>query len=86
MRVVDWSVAYVSQGPLGAELVKAKLESHGVSAVLRYEAIGRELGITVDGLGRVEVLVPEADLQTAQELLEESDDDQEVTVADSTSP
>ena len=86
MEEADWCVAYVSQGPLGAELVKAKLESHGVSAVLRYEAIGRALGITVDGLGKVEVLVGRADLQAAKELLEESDDDQDIGIGHDTGP
>jgi hypothetical protein len=63
---------FVSQGPLAAEVAKSKLESQGISALLRYQAIGRVLGLTVDGLGRVEVLVPAKDLARAQQLLAES--------------
>ncbi|MHB0856374.1 MAG: hypothetical protein ACYC5M_02245 [Anaerolineae bacterium] len=49
---------YFSQGPLGAEVALSKLQSLGIPALLRYQAIGRVLGLTVDGLGQVEVRVP----------------------------
>jgi hypothetical protein len=62
-------VVYVSQGPLGAEVA----QSHAIPAMLRYQAIGRELGLTVDGLGRVEVLVPRACRDTARQLLRETE-------------
>ncbi|MCX7706576.1 MAG: DUF2007 domain-containing protein [Anaerolineae bacterium] len=48
---------YRSQGILGAEVVKAKLEAAGIPALLKYESAGLVLGLTVDGLGQVEVLV-----------------------------
>ena len=67
----SWVVIYVSQGPLGAEVAKSKLERYGVPAVLRYEAVGRALGITVDGMGRVEVLVPADEATRAETLLSE---------------
>ncbi|MHB1295026.1 MAG: hypothetical protein ACYC4R_08500 [Anaerolineae bacterium] len=51
---------YVSQGPLGAEVALSKLTGLGIPALLRYQAIGRVLGLTVDGLGKVEVRVPVA--------------------------
>lgn len=49
---------YVSQGPLGAEAIAAKLESQGIPAACKFEAVGRVYGLTVDGLGKVEVQVP----------------------------
>ncbi|MCD6519897.1 MAG: DUF2007 domain-containing protein [Anaerolineae bacterium] len=67
-------VVYISQGPLGAEVIKSKLESCGIPAVLRYEAIGRVLGLTVDGLGQVEVLVPAAYAEEAQALIQEAEE------------
>jgi hypothetical protein len=70
----DLVVIYVSQGPLAAEVAKGKLEGLGISAMLRYEAIGRVLGLTVDGLGRVEVLVSAARADQAREALEERPD------------
>ena len=42
-------VVFTSHGPLGAEVAKSKLSSEGILAVLRFEAVGRVLGLTVDG-------------------------------------
>jgi hypothetical protein len=64
-------VVYVSQGPLAAEVVRSKLESEGIPAMLRYPSVGRVLGLTVDGLGRVEVLVPPVYEDVAREILAE---------------
>jgi hypothetical protein len=69
---------YQSQGMLGAQVVKGKLESAGMPVFLKYEAIGQVFGLTVDGLGRVEVQVPDDLSEEATALLEEtpeSDDD-----------
>jgi hypothetical protein len=65
----DLVVVYVSQGPLAAEVAKSKLEAAGIPVLLRYEAIGRVLGLTVDGLGQVEVLVSAEREAEARELL-----------------
>jgi hypothetical protein len=62
---------YVSQGPLAAEVAKSKLDGVGIPVLLRYEAIGRVLGLTVDGLGAVRVQVPAEFEEQARELLRE---------------
>lgn len=67
-------VVYESQGPLGAEVARSKLETAGIRCMLKYEAVGRALGLTVDGLGLVQVLVSSADAERARELLAESDE------------
>jgi len=72
-RAEETVVVYVSQGPLGAEVAKSKLESADIPVMLRFEAVGRALGITVDGLGRVDVLVPRAFEVKAKALLQETD-------------
>jgi len=64
-------VVYVSQGPLAAEVARGKLQSEGIPVMLRYPSVGRVLGLTVDGLGRVEVLVPAAHEGQAREVLAE---------------
>ena len=46
-------VVYRSQGPLGAEVAKSKLEANGIPVLLRYQSIGRVFALTVDGLGLV---------------------------------
>lgn len=62
---------YRSQGILGAEVVKAKLEAAGIPALLKYESAGLVLGLTVDGLGQVEVQVPAAQEAAAIALIAE---------------
>jgi hypothetical protein len=64
-------VVFESQGPLGAEVARSKLEAAGVPCMLKYEAVGRALGLTVDGLGLVRVLVACDDQQRALEILAE---------------
>jgi hypothetical protein len=65
----DVVVVYVSQGPLGAEVARSKLAAAGIPCALRYPSVGRIWGLTVDGLGRVQVVVPTAYVADAQELL-----------------
>lgn len=67
-------VVYRSQGPLGAEVAKSKLEANGIPALLRYQSIGRVFALTVDGLGLVEVLVNSEDEQRADFILAEDRD------------
>jgi Putative prokaryotic signal transducing protein len=64
---------YISQGMLSAEVVRGKLATAGIPVLLKYEAIGQIIGITVDGLGRVEVQVPEEYANEAEELLQEEE-------------
>ncbi len=66
---------YESQGIFAAEVVKAKLQANGIPAMLRYESIGQVIGLTVDGLGRVEVYVSAEHAADAAELVQESDDE-----------
>jgi hypothetical protein len=64
---------YESQGMFAAEVVKAKLEANGIPVLLKYESVGRVIGIMVDGLGRVEVHVPVDFAEDALELIDETD-------------
>ena len=68
---------YESQGIFAAEVVKAKLEVNGIPALLKYESVGQIIGLTVDGLGRVEVHVPAQFEEDALELV--SEDGEELT-------
>ena len=61
----------VEQGMLRAQVVKAKLEEAGIPVLLDYESIGLVMGITVDGVGRVQVLVPAEYADVARALIEE---------------
>jgi hypothetical protein len=68
---------YESQGIYAAEVVKAKLEANGIPVLLKYESVGQIFGLTVDGLGRVEVHVPAQYADEALDLVDEDEEDSE---------
>ena len=57
-----------------AQIYKSKLEAMGIPVLLKYESLGPVYGITVDGLGRVRILVPEVHAAEAEALLEDEDE------------
>ena len=62
---------YVATSQPEAYIIKGKLESAEIPVLLRYESAGLVYGIIVDGLGKVEVQVPQSLAETASSLLEE---------------
>lgn len=52
--VVVWEAANVME----AHVVKGRLESEGIPAIIRGEALSTIYGLTAGGLARTEVLVP----------------------------
>lgn len=60
---------FVASGQIEAQQVKAFLEGSGIACVLRGESLSKTHAFTLDGLGRVELLVAEADAEQASELL-----------------
>ena len=74
----NWEVVVTESGWWKADLIKAKLEAEGIPVELRYEAIGRVYGLTVDGLGQVEILVPAGSVARVREILSESFDADEL--------
>jgi hypothetical protein len=63
------SCVFVASGQIPAEQVRSFLQASGVGCILRGESLSKTHGFTLDGLGRVEVLVAEADEDRARELL-----------------
>jgi len=59
------------EGSMEAEIIKSKLESYDIPVLLQYEAAGRIFGITMDGLGKVRILVPRELLDEARKVLAE---------------
>jgi hypothetical protein len=68
-RVTDLVTVYTTQGLLQANVIRGALESAGIPVILKYESIGPTIGLTVDGLGRVEVRVPLQWEREARDLL-----------------
>jgi len=63
---------YTASGQFEAHVIKGKLESEGIPALLQYES--QILGITVDGLGEVRIMVPEPLAESAREVIAGSED------------
>ena len=54
----DLVTVYVASGQPEAQIIKGRLESHGIPVLLKYESAGIVFGLTIDGLGQVSVQVP----------------------------
>ena len=66
---------YKACGQPEAEIVRGRLEIEGILALLKYESIGSVYGLTLDGLGQVEVQVPAKYADRAREIIESSGDE-----------
>jgi hypothetical protein len=64
---VNLEVVYRAAGQLEAHIIKGKLESEGIPALLQYES--EVFGLTVDGMGEVRILVPEPQVEKAREVI-----------------
>ncbi len=71
MKEDDLAELMAVEGGLEAEIIKSKLESFAIPVLLRYEAAGRIFGITMNGLGKVKVMVPRDLLEEAKKVLAE---------------
>ena len=71
MDELKWEVVTEVTGRLEAEFVKSYLEANGIDVELFQESVGQTMGITIDGLGTVQIFVPKDQAQEARELLEE---------------
>ena len=65
----QWRCVFVANGQIEAQQVQAFLEAAGVASVLRGESLSKTHGLTLNGLGRVEILVAEPDEARARGLL-----------------
>jgi len=60
---------YSAAGKLEAEILKGFLEAQGLMVVLSQESLGRTMGLSVGGLGKVHVLVPDSQVEEAKTFL-----------------
>jgi hypothetical protein len=60
---------FVANGEIQAQQVQGFLAAGGISSQLRGESLRKTHGLTLDGLGTVEILVAEADEERARALL-----------------
>jgi hypothetical protein len=71
MKKDDLAELMAVEGGMEADIIKSKLESFAIPVLLRYEAAGRIFGITMNGLGKVKVMVPRDLLEEAKKVLAE---------------
>lgn len=57
-------------GELEAEAIRTALESAGIPVRIKMESVAKLIAVTVDGLGKVEVLVPPERLEEARAVLD----------------
>lgn len=60
---------FVASGEIAAQQVRGFLEASGISTAVRGESLRHTHGLTLDGLGAVEILVSESDAEQARALL-----------------
>jgi hypothetical protein len=64
---------FVANGEIDAQQVRGFLEEAGIQTVERGEALRDTFGLTLDGLGAVEILVADADVPWARSLLDSAE-------------
>jgi len=60
---------FVANGEMQAQQIRAFLEGSGIAAMVRGEALRHTHGLSVDGLGAVDILVAAENAEQARELL-----------------
>ncbi|HET9467888.1 MAG TPA: DUF2007 domain-containing protein [Vicinamibacterales bacterium] len=65
----DETPVFTASGEIEAQQIQSFLEAEGIPSELRGESLRKTHGLTIDGLGRVEVVVSRDDEQRARELL-----------------
>jgi hypothetical protein len=66
-----WEVIVEVAGQLQAEIMRGMLEAQGIKVWISQEGAGRAYGINVGRLGRVQILVPAAEVEQSKALLDE---------------
>ncbi|MCA1560566.1 MAG: DUF2007 domain-containing protein [Acidobacteria bacterium] len=60
---------FVANGEVHGQQVRAFLEAAGIATVVRGESLRHTHGLTLDGLGAVEIFVADTDAEQARSLL-----------------
>ncbi len=68
---VQWEKIAAGLQPMEAQVIKSRLDSDDIPAVIQQESIGAVMGLTVGGLGSASVWVPEPLAERALALLNE---------------
>jgi hypothetical protein len=69
----EFRTVFVAGGEVHGQQVRSFLEAAGIATAVRGESLRHTHGLTLDGLGAVEILVAETDLERARSLLASAD-------------
>lgn len=67
--MTDWVVIHTVQGEFEEDQLRAFLAANGVETHVRGEALRKTHAFVLDGLGEVEILVHERDVDKARDLV-----------------
>jgi len=68
---MDLKELATAAGSMEADIIKSKLESFQIPVLLKFESAGHIFGITMNGLGKVKIMVPESFFEEARNILAE---------------
>ncbi len=71
----EWEVVYVAENRLEGEIVRGRLESEDIPAVIRGEALGVVYGLTTGPLAQVLILVPAPLAERARAILAQDEEE-----------
>ena len=69
----EGETVFVADGEVHAQQVRAFLEAAGIATTVRGESLRHTHGLTVDGLGAVQIVVADEDADRARALLKAAD-------------
>ena len=69
LEASDWVVVSIVQGQFEEAQLRAFLEAHQIPTEVRGETLRTTHGLSLDGLGAVEVLVPRTNEDAARDLI-----------------
>ena len=69
----EWRCVFVASGEVHAQQVRAFLEAAGIPTEVQGESLRNTHGLTIDGLGAVQISVAGEDAERARTLLESAD-------------
>ena len=71
MDELKWEILTEVQGRPEAEFIKSYLEAQGVEVEMFQESVGQTMGLTINGLGTVQLFVPKEQAADARQFLNE---------------
>lgn len=68
-KETNWLLAYTAGGPSEAIVISSVLETNGIKVKEVQETVGKLFAISMDGLGKIDIYVPEEKFDEAMDLL-----------------